>query len=450
MRKSEFRVFVVEDNDYYNKLLLHTLSLDPEVEAVGFWNGRDFLERLPEKPDMVTLDYSLPDLNGLELLKTIKTHLPECMVVMISEQEEIKVALDLLKTGAYDYLIKSEDIRDKLLNLVRHARKESELHHQVKTLTKEVQKKYDFSTSIIGKSPAIQSVFEMMQKSLMADLTVSITGETGTGKELIAKAIHYNSARKNKPFIAVNIAAIPNELVESELFGHEKGAFTGAAARRKGKFEQANGGTIFLDEISEIDLNVQKKLLRVLQEREVTRIGGEEIIPIECRVITATHRNLMDEVKAGNFREDLYYRLFGLPVVLPPLRERGDDIILLAKYFLDTFTSANSLPAKVLGESSRHRLLSYHWPGNVRELKSVIELAAVISSGDQIEAGDLTFSGSSPEAGMIQVGKTLRQYNRELVEKYMELYDQKTAAVAEALDIGQSTVYRLLKEGADD
>jgi DNA-binding NtrC family response regulator len=330
---------------------------------------------------------------------------------------------------------------------VKHIFSRVHLENQFAQLKKEVAGKYDFKKAIIGNSKAILSVFELIEKSLSVNLTVSITGETGTGKELVAKAIHYNGMRSSGSFIAVNLAALPDELVESELFGHEKGAFTGATARRKGKFEEANGGTIFLDEIAEIDSKVQKKLLRVLQERELSRIGGNETIRVDCRVITATHEDLYQAVKEGRFREDLYYRLLGLPIEMPALRDRGDDILLLAKYFLDRFCSENNILSKNLSEDCRHKLLAYSWPGNVRELKSVIELAAVLSNNADISASDLTLSRSDdmmPE--LMTESLSLREYNYKIVRFYLNRCEDDTAKVAEKLNIGQSTVYRLLKE----
>ncbi len=236
-----------------------------------------------------------------------------------------------MKLGAYDYISKDHETKERLLNSINNARNRTSLIKEIDHLKKEISEKYEFEKSIIGTSPAIKRTFALLEKAVQTNISVSISGETGTGKELVAKAIHYNSKRKNKPFVAVNIAAIPRDLIESELFGHEKGAFTGAITRRIGKFEEAEGGTIFLDEIGEMDPNLQAKLLRVLQEREVTRIGGNQVIKLDVRIVAATHKDLAEEVKNGRFREDLYYRLLGLPIHLPPLRERGTDVLLIAK-----------------------------------------------------------------------------------------------------------------------
>ena len=242
MTQKSFLIHVVEDNEYYNKLLVHTLSLNPDYEIRSFYTAKDFLNALHEQPNVVTLDYRLPDQSGKEVLEKIKKSYPDIEVIMISDQEDIEVAVELLKAGAYDYIVKSEDLRGRLLNIINHVRSNSSLKDKVSRLQKEVERKYDFKESIIGNSPAIHKIFELIEKSLLANVTVSISGETGTGKELVAKAIHYNSNRKKKNFVAVNLAATPSDLVESELFGHEKGAFTGAMTRRKGKFEEAHEG----------------------------------------------------------------------------------------------------------------------------------------------------------------------------------------------------------------
>lgn len=282
-------------------------------------------------------------MNGGELLEKIKEMDASVEVIIISEQEKIETAVSLLRSGAYDYLVKSKDIKELVLNTVNHICRNFDLKKEIATLKKEVQKKYSFEKSMIGNSNGMRKVYDMMNKALTTNITVSISGETGTGKEMVAKGIHFNSNRKEKPFIAVNVAAIPSELIESELFGYEKGAFTGADNRRKGKFEEAHGGTIFLDEIGGMDLNAQVKLLRVLQEKEVTRIGSNTPIAVNCRIIVATHRNLLEEVKNGNFREDLYYRLYGLPIALPPLRDREEDALLLANHFMMSFCHENGL-----------------------------------------------------------------------------------------------------------
>ena len=285
-----------------------------------------------------------------------------------------------------------------------------------------------------------------MEKAAKTTINVSITGETGTGKELVAKAIHMNSDRQKKPFVAINMAAIPTELVESELFGHEKGAFTGATGRKIGKFEEANGGTLFLDEIGELDLSVQSKLLRVLQERYLQRVGGSDKVNLDVRIIVATHKDLAEEVKKGNFREDLYYRIIGLPITLPPLRERGNDILFLSKCFLDQFCSENKMGGVTLNKEAKQKLSSYAYPGNVRELKTIIELAAVMCDGGEIKPDDITFLPATKNAELLSEEKTLKEYTQQIVRFYLDKYDENIALVAQKLDIGKSTIYKMLQQ----
>ncbi len=440
------KIFVVEDDPAYTKFLKYVLDLNPDFEVTCFTSGKECLQALYENPDIITLDYSLPDMSGQEVLSEIQRYNASIQVIVISAQEKIGTAVDLLKCGAYDYITKDEDTKNRLLNTINNARKNLSLIRQIDTLREEITDKYEFSKSIVGDSPAIQKVFKRLEKAVNTAITVSITGETGTGKELVAKAIHYNSPRSDKPFVAVNIAAIPAELMESELFGHEKGAFTGAATRRIGKFEEAEGGTLFLDEIGEMDLNLQAKILRTLQEKELTRIGGNDLIKLNFRLIVATHRNLADEVQKGTFREDLYYRLLGMPVELPPLRERGNDIVLLSKYFLTTFSEENNLPALRLDPGAMEKLLKYNFPGNVRELRSIIELAAVMAEGDTIEASDISFNNASKEQNFLHEEMSLKDYTFRIIQFYLEKYNNNVLKVAAKLDIGKSTIYRYLKE----
>lgn len=450
MNNSNFLVFVVEDDEWYNKLLVHSLSLNPEFEVKRFFSGKEVLDAMHERPSVITLDYRLPDIDGESLLKKIKEIDPSVEVIIISEQENITTAVELLKLGAYDYIVKSKDIKDRILTTVNHIQKNVDLKKQINSLRREVQEKFTFEKSIIGKSKKITAVFEMMQKALQTNITVSVYGETGTGKEMVAKAIHFNSTRKAEAFVAINVAAIPAELIESELFGYEKGAFTGAVTARKGKFEEAQGGTLFLDEIGEMALSAQVKLLRVLQEKEVVRVGGNKTIKIDCRIVVATHKNLLDEVKEGRFREDLYYRLFGLPIHLPPLRERDDDCLILSHHFIEEFCKQNQLEQKYITEEARHKIMRYSWPGNVRELKSVIELAVVLSSSNEIKAEDITLPSSGDlMSNLLMTEETMRTYSIRIVQHFLNRYDNDTKKVADVLDIGQTTVYRLIKEAKE-
>ena len=440
-----FKIFMVEDDEMYAQLLSYHLSLNPDYEVETFSTAKEFLNNIHRKPSLVTLDYSLPDMSGGDLLKKIKAQYAEIPVVIISGQEDIATAVKLLKEGAYDYIVKDDDAKDRIWNTVKNIRENISLRDEITHLREEIGKKYEFSKIIKGNSSAIKKVFAFMEKAAKTNITVSITGETGTGKELVAKAIHYNSTRSKKNFVAVNVAAIPRDLIESELFGHEKGAFTGAATRRIGKFEEAHRGTIFLDEIGEMDLNMQTKLLRVLQEKEFTRVGGNEVIKIDVRVIVATHRDLGEEVRKKNFREDLFYRLLGLPIKVPPLRSRGNDILLLSKFFIDEFCKENKLDKMTITPEAQKKLMKYPFPGNVRELKAVMELAAVMANNNQIESDSISFNSATSMSDMMLEETTLREYTNRIIKHFLDKYDNNVMLVAKKLDIGKSTIYRMLK-----
>lgn len=446
MKNSQaFKIFIVEDDLWYSSMLEYYLSLNPDYAIQKFDTAKSFLAKLHERPDVVTLDYSLPDMNGDQLLKQIKETSPETRVIVISGQEDIKVALDLVKKGASDYLVKDEDTKERLWNTINNMRENIELKQEIETLKEEVSRKYDFSNAIIGSSPVIQRVFSMMEKAAKTNITVSVTGETGTGKELVAKSIHYNSTRKTQQFVAVNLAAIPKDLVESELFGHEKGAFTGAITRRIGKFEEASKGTLFLDEIGEMDINMQAKLLRTLQEKEIVRIGSNEVVKIDSRIIVATHRNLLEMVKNGTFREDLYYRILGLPIHLPPLRERENDVLIIAKFFMDSFCKENGLPKKTLTTEGKKKLLGHAFPGNVRELKSVIDLACVMAEESDIDAEHLNVTSQNVISEFMLKDVTLKEFTIKMIQFYLDKYNYDVLKVARKLDVGKSTLYRMIQ-----
>ncbi|MCB0430636.1 MAG: sigma-54-dependent Fis family transcriptional regulator [Flavobacteriales bacterium] len=439
------RIFIVEDDPVYARFLQHLILLNPDHEVTIFHDAPSLYKALPKKPEVVTLDYNLPGTTGAQILERIRSTSPETDVVIVSAQEDISTAVSLLRSGAFDYVVKDDSTKDRLWITLSNISQKQELLEQVHHLQEEVEKKYVADKNIIGDSDAIHKIHQLIKKAAETNITVSITGETGTGKELVAKAIHYNSSRKKKPFVAVNVTAIPADLMESELFGHEKGSFTGAHTRRIGKFEEAHQGTIFLDEIGEMDLNMQAKLLRVLQEKEITRIGGNEVVKVDVRVLVATHRNLLEEVKAGRFREDLFYRLLGLPVQLPPLRDRGNDIILIARHYLDTFCKENNLKKMTISPEAQQKLMAYGFPGNIRELKASVELAAVMSNGDVLEASDLNLDAMRSPKSLLEDNMTLKQYTEMIIKHYLERYDQNVLLVAKKLDIGKSTLYRMLQ-----
>ena len=447
MSRKNFTIFIVEDDPWYGEILKHHLGMNPDYDIVLFTNGQELLKQMYKKPDLICMDFGLPDITGDKLLKEIKTRNKDIPVIVISAQEEIAVAVELLKTGARDYIIKDDHTKEHLWNSVVHIRENLSLKQEVADLREQLGQKYSFENSIIGQSDAIKKTFKLLHKAISSTINVSLTGETGTGKEVYAKAIHFNSDRKKKPFIAVNMGAIPHELLESELFGNEKGAFTGAVGMKMGKFEEAQGGTLFLDEIAELDLGLQSKLLRAIQEREIVRVGGNKPIKIDIRLITATHKNLAEEVKMGKFREDLFFRIVGLPIQLPPLRQRDHDVIILAKFFIDEHAKLNKSKPLMLNETAKTKLRKYSWPGNVRELKAVIDLACVMADSKVIKAEDLTFYEIGNNKPYSHEEKTLKMYENEIITHYLKKYNDNVLLVAEKLDIGKSKIYNLIKSG---
>lgn len=441
----QFKIFIVEDDPWYAEVLEYHLSLNPDFTIERFETGAQLLSRLNDAPDFISIDYSLPDMDGVELYHAIRKTSQDVPVVVVSGQENISVAIQLLKIGVHDYILKDEHTKDLLWNSVLHARERKELRDEVEELKNQLGRRYDFQKIICGESAQMQRVYQLIEKASKTSINVSITGETGTGKELVAKAIHYSGLRGKRKFVAVNMAAIPADLIESELFGHEKGAFTGATARKTGKFEEANGGTIFLDEIAELNLNLQSKILRVLQERELNRVGGNETITLDVRVICATHRNLLEEVRKGNFREDLYYRIIGLPIELPPLRERGSDVLLLAKQFINEFAKNNQMNDIHLSAQARQKLLAHDFPGNVRELKHLVELACVLSDGKEIQPDDIAIQNLKSDEVQWSGEKTMRQYECDIISSYLKKYDGDVVLVAKKLAIGKSTIYQMIK-----
>jgi two-component system response regulator AtoC len=385
------KIFIVEDDPFLGTLYKTTLEKLDNVTVTHFISPEECLNSLRENPNIVTIDYLMPGMNGITLMEKIKNYNADIQCIMLSGQEELDVVIDTYKKGANDYIIKNENAIVNIENAVRNACKNVMLHKEVETLKDQVIDRNKY-TNILGNSAAVMKTLRLIQKVEKSNIMVLVTGQSGTGKELVAKAIHYHSPRARKPFVTVNMGAIPADLIESELFGHEKGAFTDARDRRIGKFEEANEGTIFLDEIGEMDLLMQTKLLRVLQEKEVTRIGSNKSIKLDVRVVAATNRNLADEVKGGRFREDLFYRLQGFLIHLPPLYERGDDIILLSKSFLADFCKENRLPQIALSRQAAKYLADYNWPGNVRELKAVVERAAIMCENNEITPEDIVFA----------------------------------------------------------
>lgn len=352
-----------------------------------------FRQSKEHDPDVILLDIILPDIDGLKVLEKIKGNEPDKIVIMITATKTVKTAVEAMKLGAYDYITKPFDV-DELRLIINRALSNQALEKEVKYLRKEIDKSFGFS-NIIGKGRSMEGIFQLVRQIADSKSTVLIMGESGTGKELISRAIHYNGNRRNFPFVTINCAAIPETLIESELFGHEKGAFTNAYERKLGRFEIAHRGTLFLDEIGELSLSTQAKILRFLEEKEFNRVGGSKTIKVDVRLITATNRDLNQLLRKGEFREDLYYRINVVPILIPPLRERKEDIPLLVDYFVAKFNEENNKHVKTVSPEAMQLIMDYDWPGNVRELENLMERVIALTFNEEILANELPFSFSN-------------------------------------------------------
>ena len=385
------KIFIVEDNDLYATLLQHSLDEGDKYDVTIFSNAEDLFKHIHENPDIVTIDYNLPDRNGLDVLREVKMYNRDIQAVILSGQDKVDVVVECFNEGANGYIVKNDNATVALAKTIENLSQTANLRKEVAHLQEQILDRSKYN-KLVGESPAILKVLRLIQKVEKTNMLALVTGESGTGKELVAACIHYNSPRAKNPYVLVNVAAIPQDLMESELFGHEKGAFTGADNKRIGKFEEANGGTIFLDEIGEMDMNLQTKLLRVLQENKIMRLGSNKEIQLDVRVVAATNKNLAQQVKEGKMREDLYYRLQGFLLHLPPLRERENDAILLAKHFLKEFCDKNKMQQKTFSSESLRKIHEHTWPGNVRELRALVERTVLICDSDVITPDDMIFS----------------------------------------------------------
>ena len=440
------RILIVDDEDQMRELLAKVLEKNgyQVTTAPDGGSALGLLEK--ESMDLVVTDVRMPGMDGMEALKAIKELNPDTGVIIMTAFGSIDQAVQAVKEGAHDYISKPFKI-DEMLLTIRKALEERRLRREVTTLRQELRTRYHFE-NLIGKSRAMQEVFRLIEQVATSRSTVMIYGKSGTGKELVARAIHYNSLRSTKAFVVVNCAAIPSELLESELFGHERGAFTGAIATKVGKFELANGGTLFLDEVGSMRLDLQAKILRGLQEREIERVGGTRIIKIDVRVLAATNRDLKKGVEEGTFREDLYYRLNVVPVTLPDLKDRQEDIPLLANHFVQRFAQESNPNIHEISREAMGILLSYPWPGNVRELENVIERAVTLGRGPAILASDLPphLPGS---AGPVERALTHEANLEDLERDYIQAVLRRTKGhqirAAAILGIDRRTLYRKIR-----
>ena len=450
-------VLIVDDEKNY-PLILSAVLQDVGYETLTANSGMEALEILNHANadvDLVLTDMKMPVMDGIELLEKIKTINPHLPVMMMTAYGTVEKAVEAMQKGAYNYILKPFDNE----GLIIFVKKAIDMYQVIKEnfrLRDVVETRYNFG-NIVGKSKRMQEVFELVKKMAPSSATVLIEGESGTGKELVAKSIHFNSPRKDKPFIAVNCSALSENLLESELFGHEKGAFTGAIAMKKGRFELADGGSLFLDEIGELSQNLQVKLLRVLQERAFERVGGMRSVPVNIRIIAATNKNLKHETEQGRFREDLYYRLNVLYLVLPPLRDRVEDIRLLVDHMIEKYASERRPDQQVTGvDQDVNRLLyGYSWPGNVRELENAIERAMVLCPGNIIRVSDLPkefkksighslhLEGISENAKLYE---TLDMVEKLMIERALATSHNVQSRAAELLGIGKSGLNQKLKK----
>jgi two-component system response regulator HydG len=450
MQNVKKKILIVDDH-MSHRLMIKANMLDNDYEVWEADDGESAIA-LVEKDffDLVVMDIRMKKIDGITALKKIKEISPSIPIMIMTAFSSVQTAVDALKLGASEYFVKPLD-----MEVVCHSVKKTfdylELQKENKTLKEQLNRDFEIS-SIIGKSKAMRDVYEVIALSAPSDATILILGESGTGKELIANAIHQNSSRKEKPFIKINCAALPENLLESELFGHEKGAFTGAVAKREGRFELANGGTLFLDEIGDMTLSTQAKILRVLQEGEFERLGGDKTVKVDVRILAATNKDLEEEAQKGNFRKDLYFRLSVVPITLPSLRKRKQDIPLLAEFFLKKYAEKNNRIIKGFTPAALDKLMRYDWPGNVRELENAIERSVIMSFEQLINPNtlpDFPNSTSKPTDDLdteFQPGRSIKDVEKELIIKTLESTNKNITRAAELLGISRRTLHNKINE----
>ncbi len=442
-----FSILLVDDEANIRRALEMILSAAGYAIAEAASAKEAERKLAQQRFDLMLLDIAMPEMDGLELLKRISALPERPIVIMVSGNATLENAVAATREGAYDFIEKPVT-KDKLLLTVKNALAQKQLAEENVRLRREAGGRFE----MLGESAALKKVHEQIRRVAPANTRVLILGESGTGKELVARALHEASERAAQPFIKVNCAAIPEELIESELFGHEKGAFTGATANREGKFQQAHHGTLFLDEVGDMSLKAQAKVLRVLQEGELERVGGSQTFRVDVRVIAATNKNLEEEVKQGKFREDLLFRLNVVPLYLPPLRERKEDIAVLIEHFTALYCKENGFRPKTFSPEAMQRLREHHWPGNIRELRNTVERMVIMTPSEQICAGDLPLSLQTPatsKLGAFQPGVTLREIRdrleREYIQSCLEATHGNMSQAAELLGIERSNLYKKMK-----
>jgi two-component system NtrC family response regulator/two-component system response regulator HydG len=443
---SKDRILIVDDE--VNALVaLRSILTEEGYEVDEAVDGEEALERIASfRPALVLSDVRMPKLDGVQLLKASRAAGHPAHFVMMTAFATIEMAVEAMKAGAENFLPKPINV-DAALMVIKRTLEAGALEREAAMLRERVQSRFRLS-NMVGEAPALQAVLGVIQQAAPTKATVLILGESGTGKELVAQGLHQSSPRKDKPFIKVNCAALSESLLESELFGHEKGSFTGAVGRREGRFERADGGTLFLDEIGEISPSIQVKLLRVLQSREFERVGGSETVKVDIRLVAATNRDLAAEVKAGKFREDLYYRLNVVAVTLPPLRERKGDLPALVSHFLKQFNESYGKSVRGLAPGTLQALMAHDWPGNIRELENAIERAVVLAKGNELTSDDLpsAISGPRPLSGVLGPGASMAQVERQMILQTLQMVNGSTSRAAEILGISVRKIQYKLNE----
>ncbi|MBN1412083.1 MAG: sigma-54-dependent Fis family transcriptional regulator [Spirochaetales bacterium] len=443
----KFNVMVVDDEKNIREGLGKALEMDNYSVYLAA-DGSEAVDLLQENDiDLIISDLIMPKMSGEELLSKVSVECPTIPVIILTAHGTIETAVNAMRNGAYDFVTKPINL-DRFSLLVKRALSNRKLVLQHRALQEELERKSQFS-NIIGRSEAMKKIFEVISQVAPTKASVLITGDSGVGKELVADAIHYHSPRKDKPFIKVHCAALTETLLESELFGHEKGAFTGAFAKKRGRFELAHGGTIFLDEIGEINQNIQIKILRVLQEKQFERVGGEETVTVNVRIISATNKDLTEEIREGRFREDLFYRLNVVNIKIPPLRERKDDIPLLVTSFLKEFARENNKTIEGFDTKARQALFSYSWPGNIRELRNCIESAVVMCKSNLITMEDLPENirqDSDKDFIKLELGISMPDAEKEIIRSTLHFVNGNKSKAAQILGIGRKTLHRKVEE----
>lgn len=436
-------ILIIDDEEKLRLLLKRIISLEgfTVLEANNIVSAQKVLEKEPV--DVVLCDVKLPDGNGVDFVRTIRQSYPMLEIILLTAFGNVPDGVQAMRNGAFDYIMKGDD-NDKIIPLLNRALDKVQLAKKVEQLQKQVGEKYSFDT-IIGGSPLIQQAVELAKKVAATDTTVLLLGETGTGKEIFAQAIHHNSSRGNKSFVAVNCSSFSKELLESELFGHKAGAFTGAVKDKKGLFEEANGGTIFLDEIGEMPAELQARLLRVLETGEFIKVGDTKTLKVNVRTIAATNRDLQKEIETGHFRSDLFYRLSVFQISLPSLQQRAKDIPALAKHFVAVFAAKTNKPVPVLQKEYLEALQQYDWPGNIRELKNVIERSVILENGNELTTSTLPFNmqhAADARSSSFELAVVEKQH----IQKVLQHTNGNKTETARLLGIGLTTLYRKIEE----